>query len=103
VDIVGGNVVTIENYPFQVALLLDDTLWCGGSIMTNNHVLTAAHCVIFATDVLYVRAGSSFWNRGGTLHRVEYNATYSHKENEDLSVLRIADYFIFDETHQPIP
>jgi secreted trypsin-like serine protease len=102
VEIAGGAVVNIEDYPFQVALIHQDNIWCGGTIVSKSHVLTAAHCIFFATSTLYVRAGSSFWNRGGSVHRVTYNATYGGQLNQDVSVLRIWPHFIFDNTRQLI-
>ncbi|XP_011502273.1 PREDICTED: clotting factor B-like [Ceratosolen solmsi marchali] len=103
VDIVGGSITRIEDYPFQVAVILEDRLWCGGTIISNEHVLTAAHCVFFATSTLYVRAGSSYWSKDGSLHRVIYNTTYGPRPNEDLSVIKVSPPFHFDETRQPIP
>ena len=31
-------------WPWQVALLLDDTQVCGGSLIGSNWILTACHC-----------------------------------------------------------
>ena len=31
-------------WPWQVALLLDDTQVCGGSLIRSNWILTACHC-----------------------------------------------------------
>lgn len=42
--IVGGHKVEIQNYPHQVSLRLYGSHYCGGSIITIRHVLTAAHC-----------------------------------------------------------
>lgn len=51
--IVGGDTTTIEQYPWQVALVLDerfgfndfDGQFCGGALLTVRIVQTAAHCV----------------------------------------------------------
>ncbi len=60
--IVGGQATTVTQAPWQVALI--DTShygfpiqFCGGSILDERHVLTAAHCVAepesFTPDVIY--------------------------------------------------
>ena len=41
--IVGGVKTTINDHPWQVALQINGGL-CGGSIIAQNWVLTAAHC-----------------------------------------------------------
>jgi hypothetical protein len=54
--IVGGTQVSIEDHPYQVALVNADKAaadpagqYCGGSVRDTLHVITAAHCV-FNTD-----------------------------------------------------
>uniref|UniRef100_A0A6E8W6H4 Peptidase S1 domain-containing protein n=1 Tax=Anopheles coluzzii TaxID=1518534 RepID=A0A6E8W6H4_ANOCL len=43
--IVNGVPVSIENYKFAVSLRIDDQYFCGESIISVSHVLSAAHCV----------------------------------------------------------
>lgn len=40
--IVGGQETDIEKYPYQVAILNDGRLFCGGSLLSEDRVLTAA-------------------------------------------------------------
>jgi secreted trypsin-like serine protease len=56
--VVGGDTTTIEQYPWQAALVFDPAKvsgnafqrqFCGGSLITPSIVMTAAHCV-FDTD-----------------------------------------------------
>lgn len=44
--IVGGNDASPGQFPYQVSLRMDDVHICGGSIITKDWVLTAAHCVV---------------------------------------------------------
>ncbi|XP_050738548.1 chymotrypsin BII-like [Eriocheir sinensis] len=43
--IVGGFEAAPHSWPHQVALFIDDTFFCGGSLISNEWVLTAAHCM----------------------------------------------------------
>jgi secreted trypsin-like serine protease len=44
--IIGGTTVTDETkHPHQVWIIMDNSYFCGGSIIAPNKVLTAAHCV----------------------------------------------------------
>ena len=46
---VGGFQTEEHEYPWQVFIESPDKReepWCGGSLITNQHVLTAAHCII---------------------------------------------------------
>ncbi|XP_047518093.1 trypsin-2-like [Pieris napi] len=66
--IVGGYNTTIQSFPYQVYLLLrkgKDYYQCGGSILNENNVLTAAHCLTGMEEV-FVRAGSTDSFSGST-------------------------------------
>ncbi|XP_011180889.2 vitellin-degrading protease [Zeugodacus cucurbitae] len=43
--IIGGQNTHIGNHPYQVSLRLDGHHFCGGSIIGQKLVLTAAHCI----------------------------------------------------------
>lgn len=43
-QIVGGRDTNIRDHPHQVQLLYNGGLRCGGSILSKNYVVTAAHC-----------------------------------------------------------
>lgn len=44
--IVGGRDATIEEFPFMVSLLVINDHFCGGSILNENTILTAAACTL---------------------------------------------------------
>ncbi len=55
--IVGGADADIEDYPWQVAILTSSNQqFCGGSIISERWILTAAHCVGVFSNIK-VRAG----------------------------------------------
>lgn len=43
--IVGGVETVINGYPWMTALMYNNRFYCGGSLINNKYVLTAAHCV----------------------------------------------------------
>jgi hypothetical protein len=43
--IINGQEASISEFPFMAALLNRDRQFCGGSLIDEIHVLTAAHCV----------------------------------------------------------
>nr|AFP74111.1 trypsin [Leguminivora glycinivorella] len=105
--IVGGSVTTIENYPYQAALLsTSDFNWygqiCGGSILNNRSVLTAAHCYWYftAANRFRVRVGSTFANSGGVVHAVSQNILHpSFNRNtldNDIAVVRLSSTIVFN-------
>lgn len=59
--IVGGSDTTIDLYPYLVSLSENDSYSCGGSILTENKILTAAHCfkLVANMSVYSVLAGST--------------------------------------------
>jgi hypothetical protein len=43
--IIGGDLATTGQFKYQVALVSDGIGFCGGSLIADNVVLSAAHCV----------------------------------------------------------
>ena len=43
--IVGGQNAYSGEWPWQVALMDEKGIFCGGSLVSNHYVITAAHCV----------------------------------------------------------
>ncbi|XP_011502268.1 PREDICTED: trypsin epsilon-like [Ceratosolen solmsi marchali] len=104
-NIVGGQIADIEDYPYQVAVIQDERLWCGGSIANPNYVLTAGHCVFMAIMPLFVHAGSRYWYNPGSVHEVDFNITYTTEisTTDDVALLHVVEPFVYDATHQAIP
>ncbi len=90
--IVGGEDADIKDHPWQVALLIDGGL-CGGVIIHNQWVLTAAHC--FDSDDpkrVMVKSGASNYRVGGTwmpVERVVRHKFDSKTRENDLALVKL--------------
>ncbi|EFN88482.1 Chymotrypsin-1 [Harpegnathos saltator] len=73
-QIVGGKDAEIGKYPYQVSLRLFGDHMCGGSVIDENNILTAAHCIDGRENVLNylkVHVGTNFLNETGEVYSVE--------------------------------
>merc|ERR1712071_171060 len=68
--IVGGHEAAENEWPWQVALFIDDAWFCGGSIISDEYVMTAAHCADGAS-YFNILAGAHDVRADSEPHRVE--------------------------------
>ncbi|KAH9644582.1 hypothetical protein HF086_009157 [Spodoptera exigua] len=105
--IVGGSVTTIDQYPTIASLLYTrdwSSYWqnCGGTILNNRSILTAAHCTVGdAVGRWRIRVGSTWANSGGVVHNVAQNIVHPQYNvgaiyNNDIAILRSATTFTFN-------
>lgn len=47
--IINGRQATPHEYPWMALLLTKGMAYCGGSVINNYYILTAAHCVVSYT------------------------------------------------------
>lgn len=105
--IVGGKDTTIEENPWQVSMVYFGSHRCGGSIIGQSTILTAAHCSrgLSATWV-DVRAGSTNVRQGGrvvSVNRMVEHESYDPWElDNDVALLFLAENLEFGPTMQPI-
>ncbi|MEW5964984.1 MAG: serine protease [Pseudomonadota bacterium] len=96
--IVGGEKADIKDHPWQVALgskgLLGVKQWCGGSIIAQDWVLTAAHCFDYSTKPGDFRAksGQSEFKAGAWIEidQVFLHEGYDRKTKaNDIALVRL--------------
>merc|ERR1712218_741812 len=68
--IVGGHEAAHHEWPWQVALFIDNAWFCGGALISENYVMTAAHCADGAS-YFDIMAGAHNVRASSEPHRVE--------------------------------
>ncbi|KAK3917348.1 Trypsin 3A1 [Frankliniella fusca] len=107
-QIVGGHPVKIEEVPFQISLEKYSAHSCGGSILSQQWVLTAAHCLLYDSDVASyaVRYATDVKEQGGTLLPIKMMAYHDQYDDDrhshDVAVLQVAKDIVYSAKAQPI-
>lgn len=110
VKIVGGQVSEIENAPYLAQLRYTLYFRCGGSIISEFWILSAAHCLVdrdLTASKYDIRTGSSRKSRGGKLTAIEYLLPHpSFNEavgyDGDVMLIKLAKKLIFTDRQRPI-
>merc|ERR1712241_183132 len=106
--IVGGFEAQENQWPWQVALFIDNAWFCGGALISENYVMTAAHC---ADDASYfdIMAGAHNVRESSEPHRVEitsYNG-FTHPDwnsntlSNDLALVKLPSPIAFNDYIKP--
>ncbi|XP_035431511.2 trypsin Blo t 3 [Spodoptera frugiperda] len=103
--IVGGNDTTIQTYPYQAYLLLfdgRDYYQCGGSIISQYYIVTAAHCLA-RIQTIYVRIGSTNSNSGGLEYETSIFSSHPFYDDVtsdyDVGIVTVAEGMSLDGTN----
>ncbi|CAJ1065457.1 transmembrane protease serine 4a isoform X4 [Xyrichtys novacula] len=106
--IVGGKDAYIEDWPWQVSLQQNGRHTCGGSIVSSNWVVTAAHCFAGSKKELSgwkVVAGKTYLATlgGYSVDRIILHGDYDTARNDyDIAMMRLSSPISIGETRKPV-
>ncbi|XP_046967009.1 plasminogen-like [Vanessa cardui] len=109
--IVGGTTVQPHEYPWLVALMLGSKLHCGGAIITDQHILTAGHCITFGVHYRDLSAHIGMHDRLGSSHSVIHLSkgvkhpsftSNAVRDINDIAVLTLEKKLKFSDKVRPI-
>lgn len=107
--IVGGNFIEITKTPYQVSIQINGKHFCGGSLIKDEWVLTAAHCFLDMPEDPYVdvRVGSALYNEGGQLIDVMYIIPHEDYEDDkifdDIALIKLSKKAELSDSVRTIP
>ncbi|XP_045460971.1 chymotrypsin-2-like [Harmonia axyridis] len=107
--VVGGSDAPEGAFPYQVALQIRNSLFCGGSIIDNSWILTAAHCldgqsaekikVVAGTTTLKNGTGQEFEVESLKIHE-NYN---SKNVTNDIGLIKLKKAIEFNDKMKNVP
>merc|ERR1711936_1504876 len=106
--IVGGHEAAHHEWPWQVALFVDDAWFCGGSLTSDERGMTAAHCADGA-GYFDVMAGAHNVRASSEPHRIEITSFEGQTHPEwdsnslfaDIALVHLPEKVAFSEFIRP--
>ncbi|XP_015602537.1 brachyurin [Cephus cinctus] len=109
--IVGGLPAEPGQFPYQIGLQLQTTAgnyFCGGSILNEEWILTAAHCVDLPGTVVIILGAHNVSTVENTQKRIVAEEIIIHKNwdssliRNDIAVVRLSEKIEFNDRIQPV-
>jgi len=103
--IVGGNSTRPLEFPWMVGLSFNKTWFCGGTLVSRKHILTAAHCTHEAESASIFIGTHDLYQ---VTHTIASNVFYEHpyydpKEiKNDVALIELPEEITINDTMRPI-
>ncbi len=106
-SIIGGQIASNGSAPYMVSIRQNGSHNCGGSLIKNDVVLTAAHCLVDVVPrSLTVVVGSNSVKHGGVERNVSKgisNVDFDYRKRiNDIALLKLAAPVEYTDLIQPI-
>jgi len=109
--IVGGQMTDRNEWPWQAALMYGNQQFCGGSLINDRYILTAAHCIVdLSTNGLTVRLAEHDLSANGetslvtrTVSQIIEHPNYdAGTERNDIALLKLSSPVTMSATVLPV-
>ncbi|XP_021694285.1 venom serine protease [Aedes aegypti] len=109
--IVSGSETTVNKYPWMAAIVDGAKQICGGALITDRHVVTAAHCIVNNPELLKVVLLAHDWSKNEPqriISRLEWVAKHPEYKIDkyyikfDVAVLKLATVLEMNDKLRPI-
>ncbi|KAM6933186.1 transmembrane protease serine 5 isoform 2-T2 [Xenentodon cancila] len=112
--IIGGVEATLGRWPWQVSLYYSNRHTCGGSIITSQWIITAAHCVhnyrlpqvsswLVYAGIVTRSSAKVAQHTGYAVEKIIYNKDYNHRSHDsDIALMKLRTPLNFSDTIRPI-
>ncbi|KAK5850786.1 hypothetical protein PBY51_001633 [Eleginops maclovinus] len=110
--VVGGVNATAGSWPWQVSMhsTSSRTHFCGGTLVSNQWILTAAHCIIsniLSSYTLYLgretQSGPNVHEVSSTVSKIIVHPDYNNKRfNNDIALIELSNPVTFNDYIRPV-